>query len=93
MLGIEISYLACLLCVTLRRVVGSLRYPIDGIDATHSSHSSGSPSMPFRHPSRIDVVDMLVQPPLTVNKTSHGSSGEDVKVPSTPRNILNVDSE
>jgi hypothetical protein len=93
MLWIEIPYLVCLLRVELCCVAGSLGYSVDGTDATHSSQSSGSPSLPFYRTSRVNVVDVWVRPSLAVNGTSHGSGGEGVETPSTPRNILNVGSE
>jgi hypothetical protein len=88
-LGIEIPYLVCLLRVELCHVAGSLGDPVDGIDATHSSQSSGSPSLLFCRTSWVDVVDVWVRPPLVVNGMAHGSGGEEVKEPSPPRNILN----
>jgi hypothetical protein len=93
MLGIEIPYLVCLLRVVLRHVAGSLGYFVDGIDATHSSQCSGSPSLPFYHASRVNIVDMWVRLLLTVNRTSYRLGGEEVEAPSPPRSILNVGSE
>jgi hypothetical protein len=59
----------------------------------HSFQSSVSPCLPFHHTSRVNVVDMWVRPPLTVNGTLHGLGGEEVKAPSPSCNILNVGSE
>jgi hypothetical protein len=62
---------------------------IDGTGATHSSKSSGSPSLSYRRASWVEVIDMWAWPPLTVNRALHGSDGEEVKAPSTLRTIPN----
>jgi hypothetical protein len=57
---------------------------------THSSWSSGSPPLPSRCAGRVDIVDLWGWPPLVVNEVSHGLDGEEVKIPSLARTILNV---
>jgi hypothetical protein len=93
MLEIGIPYLVCLLHAELCRVASSLGYSVDGTNATNSSQSSGSPSLPFCHASWVDVLDVWVWSPLVMNGTSCGSGGEEVKKPILPRNIPNVGSE
>jgi hypothetical protein len=65
---------------------------IDETEVVQSSQSSGSPPMPSRCASWVDVIDMWVCPPLTVIGV-HGSDGKEVKMPSLPYTILNVGSE
>jgi hypothetical protein len=92
-IGIEFPYLVFLLRVELHCISGSLGYPIDGMDATHSSQSSGSPSLPFHHAGQVNIVDVWVRPLLAVNGTSHGSGGEEVEAPRPLCNIPNMGSE
>jgi hypothetical protein len=63
-------------------------YFVDGTGVIHSSQGTGPPSLLSRRPSRVDVVDMWAWPPLAVNWVSHGSDGEEVKVPTLPHTIL-----
>jgi hypothetical protein len=66
---------------------------IDGIEATHSSQSGGSPSLLSQRVGWIDVANVCAWPPLTANGVLHGSDGEEVEAPSPLHAISNVGSK
>jgi hypothetical protein len=62
-------------------------YFANGKEATSSSWSSRSPFLPSCCIGWFAVVDVWDWSPLVVNEASHGPGGEEVKMPSPPRNF------
>jgi hypothetical protein len=69
---------------------------VEEMETTHSlwSHGrDGPPSLIPHHVSWIVVIDVQAQSPFVVSGALHGSNGERVEAPSTPRIILVMGSE